>query len=462
MLAQEVRKLEEQFNSLQESAQSELIKSGVTVQAFRRSLPRMSCSIKAEHKQYLEEKYIVFKRAETIDDIFYYLSLYLSFIDFSLLEHIINCFGTPELKHAMTQYSLLMEKFRKDTKVVDILPHLSGCIEPPPEYVRVKMKLDYDIHKCTLEDLEKARANLGKAFSLSKLAFFLREISQSCIVVTCLLPTDLAHVLTECAQEMDDASHNLLELYVDEKLLLSTSLIKADSMASKDQLHMNIKGLYIQGMNNYYLEFYVAGCIEKLKQKFQKFKVSALSELTQDEPPSMEFFQLVMDKSLVDIFSLMDCYLSFIDSGLLQHVTEHLSNPVRELGAACSLALKELEVEPISRVLPHLPPLSKIPEGYSELKVKVNFDYETTSLKDLYEYKLLFAKQFLISQFDVFLLRIESKPFIIWLINLEVTSQLIKFLRTKEFEFFRSLDMLKLTIDEECIFPSQTKVSQVV
>ena len=170
-MAEEVRKLEEQFNSLQESAQSELIKSGVTVQAFRRSLPRMSCSIKAEHKQYLEEKYIVFKRAETIDDIFYYLSLYLSFIDFSLLEHIINCFGTPELKHAMTQYSLLMEKFRKDTKVVDILPHLSGCIEPPPEYVRVKMKLDYDIHKCTLEDLEKARANLGKAFSLSKLAF---------------------------------------------------------------------------------------------------------------------------------------------------------------------------------------------------------------------------------------------------------------------------------------------------
>lgn len=233
MLAQEVRKLEEEFNSLQESAQSELIKSGVTVQAFRRSLPRMSCSIKAEHRQYLEEKYIVFKRAETIDDIFYYLSLYLSFIDFSLLEHIINCFGTPELKHAMTQYSLYMEKFRKDTKVVDILPHLSGCIEPPLEYVRVKMKLDYDIHKCTLEDLEKARANLGKAFSLSKLAFFLREISQSCIVVTCLLHTDLAYILRECAQEMDNASIktlNLLELYVNEELLLSTSLIKADSM----------------------------------------------------------------------------------------------------------------------------------------------------------------------------------------------------------------------------------------
>ncbi len=461
-MAQEVRKLEEQFNSLQESAQSELVKSGVTVQAFRRSLPRMSYSIKAEHQQFLEEKYIVFKTAETIDDIFYYLSLYLSFIDFSLLEHIINCFGTPELKHEMTKYSLHMETFRRDTKVVDILPHLSGRIEPPPEYVRVKMKLDYDIHKCTLEDLEKARANLGKAFSLSKLAFFLREISQSCIVVTCLLPTDLAHVLTECAQKMDGTSLktlNLLELYVDEKLLLSTSLIKADSMASKDKLHMNIKGLYIQGMNSYYLEFYVAGCIEKLKLKFQKFKVSALSELTQDESPSMEILQLGMDKSLVDIFSLMDC---FIDSGLLQHVTEHLSNPVRELGVAYSLALKELEVEPISRVLPHLPPLSKIPEGYSELKVKVNFDYETISLKDLYEYKLQFAKQFLISQFNVFLLRIESKPFIVWMINLEVTSQLIKFLRTKEFEFFRSLDMLKLTIDEECIFPSQTKVSQVV
>ncbi len=256
MLAQEVRKLEEQFNSLQVSAQSELIKSGVTVQAFRQSLPRMSCSIKAEHKQFLEEKFISFKTAETIGDIFYHLSLYLSFIDFSLLEHIINYFGTPDLKCEMIQYSLHMKNFWKDTKVVDILPHLSGRVDPPPEHVRVKIKLDYDIHKCTLEGLEKARANLGKAFSLSKLAFFLREISQSGIVqsgivqsgivVTCLLPTDLAHILKECLQNMDDASlntHNLLDLYVDEELLLSTSPVKADSMSSKDQSHMNIKGM---------------------------------------------------------------------------------------------------------------------------------------------------------------------------------------------------------------------------
>ncbi len=220
--------------------------------------------------------------------------------------------------------------------------------------------------------------------------------------------------------------------------------------------------------------FIHAGCVEKLKVSFQKLKDSALSELKIQNLSSMESFQYksasaaIFEESLVDIFSLMDCYLSFIDSGLLQHVTERLSNPVRELGVAYSLALKELEVEPISRVLPHLPPLYKIPEGYSELKVKVNFDYETTSLKDLYEYKLRFAKQFLVSQFDVFLLRIESKPFIVWMINLEVTSQLIKLLKTKAFDFFCSLDMLKLTIDKECIFPSlggrlpQTKVSQVV
>ncbi len=166
----------------------------------------------------------------------------------------------------------------------------------------------------------------------------------------------------------------------------------------------------------------------------------------------------IFEKPLADLFGLMDCYLSFIDSSLLQHVTRHLSNPVRDLGIVYSIELEELELKPISDILPHLPTLSMIPKGYSKLIMKVNIDCETTPLKDLHIYKLRFAKHFLVSQFDVFLLSIESERFIVWLVNLKVTSEIIKLLKTKNFDFFRSLDILKLTIDEECIFPPQTKV----
>ena len=137
---------EGQFYSLQESAQAELTRKGVTVQDFRQSLARLSSSIKAEHEKFVKEKYDTFQKAKSIEEIFVHLNFYLGFIDFSLLEHNIDHFGSSDLKEKMGQYSLDMVQFRKTTTVAEIFPHLSGRPEPPPEYVKLEMEFDYDPH----------------------------------------------------------------------------------------------------------------------------------------------------------------------------------------------------------------------------------------------------------------------------------------------------------------------------
>ncbi len=179
---------EAQFYSLQELAQVELTREGVTVENFRQSLARLSSSIKAEHESFLKGKYATFKKAEAIEDIFFHLNFYLSFIDFSLLEHIINHFGSSDLKKKMSQYSMDMVQFRKTTTVAEIFPHLSGRPEPPPEYVKLEMEFDYNPHTYTLEDLEQTRLKLGREFSLSKLALFLVKIVTGSVVLVCILP----------------------------------------------------------------------------------------------------------------------------------------------------------------------------------------------------------------------------------------------------------------------------------
>ena len=197
---------EGQFYSLQESAETELTREGVTVKDFRRSLARLSSSIKAEHEKFVKEKYDTFKKAESIEDIFVHLNFYVSFIDFSLLKHIIDHFGSSDLKTKMSQYSMDMVQFRKTTTVAEIFPHLSGRPEPPPEYVKLEMEFDYDPHTYTLEDLEQARLKLGREFSLSKFALFLVKIVSGSVVLVCILPEGMV-----CA-DMQEQNNSFLDL----------------------------------------------------------------------------------------------------------------------------------------------------------------------------------------------------------------------------------------------------------
>ena len=197
---------EGQFYSLQESAQAELTRKGVTVQDFRQSLARLSSSIKAEHEKFVKEKYDTFQKAKSIEEIFVHLNFYLGFIDFSLLEHIIDHFGSSDLKTKMSQYSMDMVQFRKTTTVAEIFPHLSGRPEPPPEYVKLEMEFDYDPHTYTLEDLEQARLKLGREFSLSKFALFLVKIVSGSVVLVCILPEGMV-----CA-DMQEQNNSFLDL----------------------------------------------------------------------------------------------------------------------------------------------------------------------------------------------------------------------------------------------------------
>ncbi|XP_064396189.1 uncharacterized protein LOC135343148 [Halichondria panicea] len=73
-LSDKVKWFEAQFYSLQESAQAELTREGVTVENFRQSLARLSSSIKAEHEKFVKKKYDTFQKAKSIEEIFVHLN----------------------------------------------------------------------------------------------------------------------------------------------------------------------------------------------------------------------------------------------------------------------------------------------------------------------------------------------------------------------------------------------------
>ena len=181
-------------------------------------------AISKEHEQFLLSKYHLFEKAQTIESIFLHLNFYLSFIDFSLLEHIIEHFGDPDLQQRMKQYSKDMAMFRMETPVIAIIPHLSGRPKPPRHFTSLRMKLNLDPKTCTLEDLEQHRKKFGSEFSLSKFALFLVETRVGSLVEVFLIPADIVPSLKELVQQKRLTSfHNLriLDLYVNDECLHS-------------------------------------------------------------------------------------------------------------------------------------------------------------------------------------------------------------------------------------------------
>ncbi len=182
---------------------------------FRRALMNLPCPITSENKDFIISKYFLFEKAESIESIFLYLNFYLSFIDFSLLEHIIEQFGSDSLKQNMIRYAEDMRQFRMYTPVSEVLDHLPKISDAPADCSRLTVKFNYDIHTATLEDLETYRKRFASEFLLSQLALSLSDLQESSLLVTWLVPAAVGAMISDQVQKKSSfffLSNSILKL----------------------------------------------------------------------------------------------------------------------------------------------------------------------------------------------------------------------------------------------------------
>ena len=186
------------------AAQTELIRKEVTVEALRLTLITLPAGLSQEHDKYLKSNFHHFERAKSLGRIFLHFNTYLSFIDFSLLEHIIEHLCSDELQQEMNQYSEDMRLFREETMVCDLIPFLPRASTTPKYYSDLVIKVDVDITKCTLEDLDQYRKLFLSEFLLSKLALHLATVENGSLLLHWLIPSDIISALKShiCKQDV--------------------------------------------------------------------------------------------------------------------------------------------------------------------------------------------------------------------------------------------------------------------
>ena len=135
----------------------------------------------------------------TFNNLWARLGSYWNFLNFDLLEHIINKFGSEDLKQKIKSYKHNLQSFRKATKLRDFIDCWPVQGETPPEaelreFV-AKMKHDWD--NCTLEDLDKLKGVITRKFFLPGFALLLKQIKEVCVVITWLISAPFVKPLQE-------------------------------------------------------------------------------------------------------------------------------------------------------------------------------------------------------------------------------------------------------------------------
>ncbi len=207
---------------LQKIAVEEITEKRITVTDFRQTLMILPSSIKNENKHFIKSNYSLFEEAKSIESIFLHLNFYLSFIDFSLLEHIIERFGSDSLKRDMSNYAEDMRQFKMKTPVSEVLDHLPRYSDTPVGYSRLTLKLNFDVRTATLEDVDTYRKHFASEFLLSQLALSLSDLQESSLLVTWLVPAAVGAMISDQVQKKTSSfflSNSILKLSLEGECL---------------------------------------------------------------------------------------------------------------------------------------------------------------------------------------------------------------------------------------------------
>ena len=205
----QVKYFEDKFGSLVNKAYQEV--NNVKPSDFLARFTYLPTHSRPQHRSFIEDKLMDDPPPVTLVKVWSILNLYWDFLNYGLLEHVINIFGNEDLKRQMQDYVDELSRFKRTTRLCDFLDSWPCKDDRPSEEelkeVVVKMHLEWT--QCTLHDVESFKTALIDKFFLPEFDVILQNAKRGCVCVTwltsastaTLLQQNLANIETEFFKE---------------------------------------------------------------------------------------------------------------------------------------------------------------------------------------------------------------------------------------------------------------------
>ena len=215
-----IKELERKFRFLHRVLMSELESTKVPVQKVLHSLTLLPIELQWEYAKAISDKLSKLRGEVEACNLFYHLNPLVNFLDYHLVKFIIDEFGSNTLKSKMNSYSDEVLAFMKKTTVKQLMDHWPGQQEIPPNFSRLKTKIDEDPTKYTLYQLDQLRRHLCSGIKLTEVVLVIigLEVANSFFAVW-LTPSALVPKLIESARKLDFGfflRERILKVMIDE------------------------------------------------------------------------------------------------------------------------------------------------------------------------------------------------------------------------------------------------------
>ena len=175
------------------------MKGNIEPHIFLSLVTCLPVSARTQHRSFIEKNLTNIPPPVTFENIWSILNLYWDFLNYGLLEHIINKCGSEDLKQQMKEYVHQLSAFKLTTRLCDFIESWPCRDDGPPEdrLKKVVVKMNHEWSQCTLQDVESFKKALVHKFFLPEFDILLQKVERGCVCVTWLTSPSIASLLQQ-------------------------------------------------------------------------------------------------------------------------------------------------------------------------------------------------------------------------------------------------------------------------
>lgn len=192
--------LEDRFCNISSSLYEELVEKNMEVKDVMKYLVSLPYNLKRELVDSIRKHISELKKTEEVDELHILLDCKLwNFIDYYLLEHIINKLGSTNLRSQMAEYVTELTDFMRTTTITSLIRCWPGRQDCPLLYDKMSVTVDLNPNECTLQQLNTIRKKFCEYFlpPLSEFAMLYYKFREGSILVILLLARHLIPTLVQ-------------------------------------------------------------------------------------------------------------------------------------------------------------------------------------------------------------------------------------------------------------------------
>ena len=200
-----MKNLQRDFNKIVDQTYSIIRCKKFETDEFLANLFSLPIEHRDIHDEFFKSLYSEIEKYNNMLSIWHRLNTYWDFLNYTLIENLVEKFGDSDLISKMQDYKKDLKEFRHKTHLCDFAKYHTKYTEKVTEgdLKELVVKLKQRWEECTLEDLEKLKENITHKFFLPSFLMTIRTFGNNSIIVTWVIPSMIATSLKRNLENTD-------------------------------------------------------------------------------------------------------------------------------------------------------------------------------------------------------------------------------------------------------------------